>query len=180
MPLRPSLATERRCSVKNFEEFLWLGMKRSTGHLQSGPNRFCAIDVGGNTVIKDSPYTRAAGWDALSMALLREGDDTIGTIYCFHFLEHLTGHDALMMLREFERVLVPGGVANIVTPYYNSQMQAHDLDHRSVWCEETWKIIFDTPYYGDKGKWLLRVNFCLIAGVVERNLALFTQLGKVE
>jgi hypothetical protein len=84
------------------------------------------------------------------------------------------------MLREFERVLRPGGTANIVTPYYSSQMQAQDLDHESVWCERTWATLFENQYYADYRRgWKLKVQACFIIGIVERNLALFTQLVKL-
>lgn len=162
--------------MMDFLTFFKLGMKRDLHQLiQPGEKQ---LDVGGDTMIKNSLFTRAAGWDAETMLLRSVSSSSIDTIWCFHFLEHLNGALAEKMLREFERVLKWGGTANIVTPYYTSQMQAHDLDHRSIYCEETWKNLFNDPYYKDHGEWELKVHFVMIAGIVERNLALFTQLLK--
>lgn len=105
-------------------------------------------------------------------------DGTADVIHAYHFLEHLTGEDAIKLLREAERVLVVGGVMNICVPYYNSSMQAQDLTHKSVWCETTFQTLFDNKYYDPAGQWRLRVHTQFIMGIVERNLALFVQLVK--
>lgn len=104
--------------------------------------------------------------------------DSVADIHAYHFLEHLTGDDAIKLLREVERVLVPGGVMNICVPYYSSSMQAQDLTHKSVWCETTFQTLFDNKYYDPAGQWKLRVHTQFIMGIVERNLALFVQLVK--
>lgn len=39
-----------------------------------------------------------------------------GMVYCSHALEHLTAADAATALREFARVLAPGGVVMVVVP----------------------------------------------------------------
>ncbi len=106
--------------------------------------------------------------------------DSIRGIYAFHVLEHL--HNPLYLLSEMQRVLVPGGSVLIVVPYYNSQMMAHDLDHKHVFCEDTWKQIFNNPYYDDKAKgydWKFKIGLNIIIGIVERNLCLMTQLVKL-
>ncbi len=160
------------------QDAISLGLKREVAELIPPGER--VLDVGGNTVIPSSIYTRAQGWDAERMRLGWENDGSIDTIHCYHFLEHLSGDGAIAMLRDFQRVLKIGGSANILVPYYTSQMQAHDLDHKSRWCEETWRNIFNCPYYPDKGgDWRLKVRVNLILGLVERNLSLFTQLERV-
>lgn len=107
-------------------------------------------------------------------------DDSVAVIHAYHFLEHLRGEDAILLLREIERVLTPGGVVNILVPYYNSSMQAQDLTHKSVWCETSFKTLFENGYYDPAGPkpWRLRVHTQFIMGIVERNLALFVQLTK--
>ena len=88
------------------------------------------------------------------------------------------------VLLEFQRVLMPLGIVNIVVPYYTSQMQAHDLTHKHVFCEDTWKNLFAQPYYvrysdGEESEpleWKFNIGTNVIIGVVERNLALLTQL----
>lgn len=171
----------------NFQEWFKVGMKRDIpAFIEPGAKQ---LTVGGHEVTDDRLYR--PHWDAMTCDFLRDlmwpgrtispiiSGETIDTIWSNHFLEHLTGERAVFMLREFERVLKVGGTANIVTPYYNSQMQAHDPDHKSAWNEGSWNTLFRQTYYGDHGQWSLRVHACFIVGVVERNLALFTQLVKV-
>jgi SAM-dependent methyltransferase len=106
-------------------------------------------------------------------------DGVVGTIYAYHFLEHL--QDPVKMLLEFQRVLRPGGVVNIVVPYYSAQIAAHDLDHKHVFTEETWRILFGNPYYNkNRIEWKLTIGTNIIIGIVERNLCLMTQLIRAE
>lgn len=106
-------------------------------------------------------------------------EGTVDVVHAYHFFEHLTGDDAIATLREVERVLARGGYANIVTPHGLSDLQAQVLDHKSTWTEETWHTLFDNPYFNDTGhEWRLRVHACFLAGVVHRNLCVFTQLQK--
>lgn len=118
-------------------------------------------------------------WDASYMPIPWV-DDSVDTILAFHFLEHLRGARVIEMLREIERVLRPGGTAMIVVPHRLSQMAYHDLDHQSFFCEETWRILFTTTYYAKNREvpWRLHVGTNVIMGLVERNLALLTQLEK--
>lgn len=107
-------------------------------------------------------------------------DETVAEIHAYQFFEHLDGETAVGLLRECERVLVPRGVLNIVTPYANSQHQFQALDHKSFWTEETWHWLFGEHNYDDHQSqpWKLKVHACFILGVVYRNLDLFTQLVK--
>ena len=110
-------------------------------------------------------------------------DDSVGTIHAYHFLEHLSGEDAIALLREVERVLIPErGVLNFSIPYYSTTLAAHDLNHKSFWCEDTFRNLFeDEAYQHDAGgAWRLRVHFLVIAGIVSRNLALVGQLIKSD
>ena len=104
-------------------------------------------------------------------------DGSIAVIHAYHFLEHLK--DPVKMLADCQRVLRPGGLMNIVVPYYTSQMMAHDLTHKHAFCEDTWKITFRNPYYRQAGspeEWKLEERLNVIIGIVERNLCLMTQL----
>lgn len=108
-------------------------------------------------------------------------NSTVATIHCYHFLEHLSGVDAIAFLREAERVMIPGAsVLNFVVPYFSSPLQAQDLTHKSVWCEDTFKTLFNNPYYDPAGKWKLALHFQMIAGIVNRNLALMGQIVRVK
>lgn len=156
----------------DIQRWFHIGMKRVIPCLIPPSGR--QITVGGREVTDDRLYR--PHWNAAN--LLPYPDQSVDTIWCNHFMEHLSGEVAVLMLREFQRVLCVGGVANIVIPYYNSQMQAQDPDHRSAWCETSWKTIFDNHYYNDHSTqpWALEVHACFIIGIVERNLSLFTQL----
>lgn len=106
-------------------------------------------------------------------------DDTISTIHCYHFMEHLTGDNAILFLRECERVMIPDkSVLNFCMPYYNSNLAAECLDHRSQWNENSFRNLFDNSGYDVAGEWKLKVHFMMIAGVVERNLCIIGQLRK--
>jgi SAM-dependent methyltransferase len=107
-------------------------------------------------------------------------DESVGAVHAHQFLEHFDGDDAIGILREIERVLVPGGVAFITVPYQGSSHWGQALDHKSTWNEETWNWLFNNEYYDHQGEpWRLRVHACFIMGIVIRNLDLFTQLVKV-
>jgi hypothetical protein len=115
-------------------------------------------------------------WDA-EMDPIPYASETVSQIHAYHFLEHL--RNPVELLLECQRVLISGGHMNIVVPYYSSSMQAQDLDHKSQYCETTWKTLFDNPYY-DKNRviWRFDVGANVIMGIVERNLCLITQLVK--
>jgi SAM-dependent methyltransferase len=126
-------------------------------------------------------------WDANVDGLKMYEDDCIDGIFAFHFLEHLD--DPIAMLRECQRVLKVGAPLTIVVPYYSAQIFAHDLTHKHAFCEDTWKVLFNTDYY-DKNSmttvegaviaapWRFSIGTNVIMGIVERNLSLFTQLIK--
>lgn len=164
--------------MMTIQQWFLVGMKRSIPQLLNPDSP--SIDLGcGNAPVIGVDFTY--DWpDWVAPAPIPVEDDWVGTIWCHHLMEHLEGDAAVALLREMQRILKPGGTANIVTPYYNSFMQAQDLDHRSRYNEETWKTIFTNKYYEKHGTgWQLRVHACFIIGVVERNLALFTQLVKI-
>ncbi len=104
-------------------------------------------------------------------------DESVSVIHAYHILEHVG--DPIRLLRECQRVLIPGGTLNIVVPYFRSQGAYDDLDHRHFFTEETWRTQFSSPYY-DKGHdgWKFRIGLNIIMALNERNLMLFTQLIK--
>lgn len=106
--------------------------------------------------------------------------ETVSEIHMYQFIEHFTGDDVIKILRECERVLVPGGVVNIACPHQLSSMAYQALDHKTFWNEEVWNWLFGNEYYSDhEGEgWRLKVHACFIMGIVVRNLNLFTQLVK--
>ena len=162
----------------NIHNLFKLGMDREIPLLLPMPagmhlNVGCGEKKIPNTIGLDLPERDADSDD------IPWGDSMVTGIHAYHFLEHVK--DPVKMLLEFQRVLLPGGVVNIVVPYYTSQMAAQDLDHKSVWTEETWRVLFDNPYYNkNKVEWQFTVGVNIIIGVVERNMCLMTQLIKGE
>jgi SAM-dependent methyltransferase len=167
--------------MEPFQALFYLGMERELLNLATpslppvlgGPMRRLNLGAGSKVIPGTEPLDLPE-WDADKMTLPVR-DESVSEIYALHFLEHVK--DPIKVLRECQRVLYPGGVLNIVVPYYNASIAAMDLDHKHAFNEDTWKTLFSNQYY-DKNSvgWKFRVHFNLIAGIVERNLALFTQL----
>jgi len=162
------------------EMLFLLGMKRYLGELKAPSG--LVYDVGcGNNPVKGAKPLDYPEWDA-EVDAFPEPDGSVGGIYAFHFLEHLDGKAAIRVLREFERVLVPGGLLTVVVPHRLGSMAFQDLDHKSFWTEDSWKTLFSNPNY-DKNReapWKFEVDFNAIIGINERNLALCSQLRRVE
>ncbi len=161
-----------------FQEFFKLGMNREMNEILDFPKGKILNIGAGNKIIQDTVSLDFPEWDADKQQIPFE-DNSIAGIHCYHFLEHVKY--PVKVLQEFQRVLTIGGIINIVVPYYASQMQYQDLDHKNSFCEETWKTLFSNNYY-DKNKiiWRFSININFICAIKERNLALFTQLIKIE
>ena len=159
-----------------FQDLFLVGMKRELPEIETPTGLILNLGAGNTEMLGTVPLDYPS-WDA-TRDPIPYGDGAVDHIFAFHFLEHLSGVDVIRVLREAQRVLRPGGTMLVVVPHRLSQMAFHDLDHKSFWCEETWRTLFSTPYY-DKNRespWKLRISFNLLAGLNERNLALFTQL----
>lgn len=107
-------------------------------------------------------------------------DNSVDGIVAFHFFEHITGNRLPVLLSECERVLKIGGTLNIVVPHRLGGMAFQDLDHKSFFTEDTWRILMENKYYKTHwaGKGKLKVHINLIMGDSERTLALVTQMVK--
>lgn len=154
-----------------------LGMKRQLPKLLefSGPTINVGSSEGDRYTIPDAIAIGRPQW--IFPCPLPFVDNSIATIHCYHFLEHLDGDNAIAFLRECERVMIPGAsVMNFCMPYYNSHLMAECLDHKSFWNEDTFRNLFDNPGFDIAGKWSLRTHFVLVAGIKEDNLAVIGQL----
>jgi len=136
------------------------------------------LGAGRKQITDATPLDAEHGW--LAGEEMPFESDSIGTIYAYHFLEHLTKIEIISVLRECERILVPGGVMNTVTPHWDTEAANQDLDHKSRWTESTWKNLFKNPYYDGTmpRSWLLYEVGTLIIGVFQRNLMVVSQLRK--
>lgn len=164
-------------NIMTIQEMFKLGMKRDIPELIPSAESGIILNLGaGKQIIDGAANLDYPDWDA-EKDPIPYMDETVDQIHAYHFLEHIS--DVPRMLKECQRVLVPGGHMNIVVPYYNSQLQSTDLYHKNVFCEETWCNLFNTPYY-DKGRdgWRFKIGVNVIIGIVERNICLMTQLIK--
>jgi predicted SAM-dependent methyltransferase len=141
-------------------------------------NRGPILNIGcGEKYIEEAVHLDLPEWDADTGEPIPYDDNHFETIYAIHFLEHI--RNPLWVLRELQRILRTGGHLNIALPYYTAQANFQDLDHKTSWCEETWRNTFNNPYFhkGHEG-WQFEIGANFIIGIVERNTMLITQLIK--
>ena len=113
------------------------------------------------------------------VGLFNYPDGSVGGIHAYHFLEHVAR--PIDVLKDFQRVLVPGGIISIGVPHACSQMAFNDLDHRFFFTEKTFPYLFDSPYYSKNTKgWKLRLVEQFIMGIESQYLMLFVILRKTE
>lgn len=160
--------------MDDWQQFFKYGMDRDV----NAPLKIegdVVLNIGGGkkeipgTVMLDLPQWNA-DYDRIPFQ-----DNSVDGIHCYHFLEHIK--EPIKVLFEFQRVLRPGGIAQIVVPHYAGASYYQDLDHKHPFSEETWRNLFQNPYYTkNREGWKFKVHFNMIMAIVERNLALFTQL----
>jgi predicted SAM-dependent methyltransferase len=62
------------------------------------------------------------------------GDGEFDAVYTSHALEHLNTHDAAQALREFHRILKPGGFALVIVPDLEGMIYGHNV-RSSPWMQ---------------------------------------------
>jgi predicted SAM-dependent methyltransferase len=136
------------------------------------------LGAGNRQIGLSKPLDLEHGWDAAN-DLIPFLDETISGIWAHGFFEHLSPYVAIEVLTECERVLIDGGVLNVVVPHALTENAVEELEHYSQWHEATIPNLIKNPYYEHtKSLKNLHVHTTFIMGVVWRNLALFTQLVK--
>lgn len=167
--------------IRTIQDLFKIGMARKIPPLLRNENPLSTqLNIGAGTykILRGVINLDFPEWDARTDDIPFP-DRTVDVIHCYHFLEHMHPATSIKILKEFERVLKHGGHANIVTPYYNSHLQAKCLDHKSMYNESTWDNLFNQYSYDNgTGDWHLEVHTTFIMGVEEKNLALLTQLVK--
>lgn len=161
----------------DIQTFVQHGLKREIPQLLDFPEGEVLNLGAGYYVLPGATPLDYPQWDADMQAIPRISG-TVSGIWALHFLEHVI--DPVVLLRDMERVLRPGGVINILVPHAKSEMAFHDIDHKHVFTEETWGKIFNNPMYGKygPGTWKLKIHANFLCGVTHRNLANFVQLVK--
>ena len=114
--------------------------------------------------------------EAMGSVMVRVPSNSIALIHAYHFLEHLA--DPRRMLREIQRVLMPGGVVNICVPHYWGSMAHHDLDHKHTFALDTWSNTFNANYEKDRHGWQFKIHLNMLMAITECNVAILTQLVK--
>lgn len=159
------------------QDFFKLGIMKDIPPLL--PNREgVVLNIGaGNKTIPHTIALDYPEWDA-DFDAIPYPDSSVTQIHAYHFLEHVK--NPVAVLEDMQRVLIRGGHINIVVPYYTSNLNAQDLDHKHNFCEDTWAGLFRQHKYYDKNviDWKLRVHANFIMAVNERNMCLYTQLEK--
>lgn len=168
--------------MKDFtiQDFFKLGICREIPQLLPDREDGIILNIGArNKMIPGSTPLDFPEWDA-DLDQIPYENESVSQIYAIHFLEHVKS--PIMVLEDMQRVLMYGGHINIVVPYYNSNINAQELDHKHNFCEETWDALFRQHLYYDKNvvEWELRVHANFMMAMHERNMCLYTQLQKVE
>lgn len=110
------------------------------------------------------------------------GDGSVSIVHCYHFIEHVSGEDAIKLLMEVQRVLKVDGVFQYCIPLANTELANQDLTHKSYWTESSFRNLMNNEWYDPSGclfEWKLRRHYQVIAGIVGRNLVLLGQLVRV-
>lgn len=166
----------------SFQQLFKLGMKRNIPEFLEFPGTTYNIGSSQNDTWQ-IPGAIALGKPDWNYPIIHQAipapNDSVSTIHCYHFLEHLSGQDAISFLRECERIMIPGSsVFNFCMPYYKSNLQAECLDHKSQWNENSFRNLFENHGYDVAGAWTLRIHAIMIAGIKEDNLCVIGQLRK--
>jgi hypothetical protein len=95
-------------------------------------------------------------------------DESIDEAYCAHFLEHLDGAQRIVFMQELHRVLKPGAMARVITPYWTSVGAIQDPTHQWPPIAEQSYLYFNAKARRDMGMghYAIRTNFDLAFGLV--------------
>lgn len=103
------------------------------------------IEIGGGTLIQSGwinldPTHGQGEWRRIAQDTpWPTGDNTVQSLKASHVMEHIpAGQDRIRVMNEAHRVLMPGGVFEIIVPFMVGTWHAiADPTHVSFWCKES-------------------------------------------
>lgn len=160
-----------------------MGLNLELGPGRDGPSRpsYKTIDI-------DPNYHPDIVADARNLSMIR--DNSVDTILAIHILEHL-GHwyEIMDILKEWCRVVKPGGYAEIYMPDLDYIIDCHQT---GKWKEEVANPQFNFPHGTDtdRDKWInfklfstanpFDIHFCCLSFNLLKEYALKAGFSKVE
>ena len=166
--------------INSINDLFYIGMSRNVPDLimSNGTGVEINLGSGNNKTIHGAIDIDYPEWDA-EYQILPYDNNSVDVIHCYHFLEHIK--NVTHVMKEIDRVLKVGGHANIVVPYYSSEIAFGNLDHRTFFTEKSFPRLFNETSYDNTGgyKFNLKVHFQFIIGIVERNMCLMLQVVKL-
>lgn len=85
-------------------------------------------------------------------------DNSVDKIYATYFLEHVD--NLIFTFQEMYRVLVNGGIVELLVPYYTSINAFKDPTHKNFFTEETFRYFSKDKWYGSDYK--IGTNFEIV------------------
>lgn len=166
----------------NIQDFFMLGMKREVSELIPNNDGCAVLNLGGGrTQIGKSINLQLPEWDANKDKIPFQ-DDSVDQVHMYHLIEHL--NNPVRVFIEIQRVLKTGGHCNIVVPYYLGAMSYQDITHTKHFSINYLNILFANDYYdtsyGLNHEWKFKINFNMVLGITDANLAIFSQIIKTN
>jgi Methyltransferase domain len=111
-------------------------MKTKNSKVTNGQQKIWKLDLGcGET--KQQDFTGVDKYKVNGVDIVHDltkypwpfKDNSVSDVHCSHFVEHLTGQERILFFNELYRIMIPGGKAKIITPYYKSIRAYQDPTH---------------------------------------------------
>jgi SAM-dependent methyltransferase len=99
---------------------------------------------------------------------------SVEAVHCSHFIEHVSDFCAFM--NELWRVMIPGGTAVIIAPYYTSMRAWQDPTHKRaiseasfLYANKAWRVANKLDHYPITCDWDFSYGYALNAEYATRN-----------
>lgn len=125
---------------------LGCGYNKINGYINIDNNGACKPDVTVDIVWMGLPY----------------GDNSVGRVRAFDFLEHVPQSRMIYVIEEIYRVLKPGGTFEHFTPSTDGRGAFQDPTHKSFWNINSWYyycpgMVYGKTFYDIKAKFKIDV-----------------------